>query len=65
MSSFCLNFEKIIEELNLEKNIKCSSNYRTNLNNYFLEEKERKEDLCLRRNYEIWLNTLNYNKSCK
>ena len=66
MSSLCLRFMKTIEELELEKSIKCSSNISGNdITKYHLEEKEKRHDLCIRINYELWLNILNYNKSCK
>jgi hypothetical protein len=50
----------------LEKSIKCFSKYKEeNITNYLLQEKEKREELCLRINYELWFNNLNYNKSCK
>lgn len=62
----CLYLEKIIYDLELEKSIKCFSNSKgENNTNYSLQEKEKKEEICLRINYDIWSNTLNYNKACK
>ena len=64
--NLCLNLKKIIEDLELEKLINCSSNFKGNdITKHFLEEKERKEDICLRINYEIWSHNLNYTQSCK
>lgn len=64
--NICLHLEKIIDDLELEKSIKCFFKYKgENITNYLLEEKERKEDICLRINYELWYNNLNYAQSCK
>ena len=64
--NICLHIEKIIDDLELEKSIKCFSKYKEeNITNYLLQEKEKREELCLRINYELWFNNLNYNKSCK